>query len=171
MFSYRFIFSAGLIFLAAFTRLIPHPANFAPVMAIALFAGAHSVKKTDAIWIPLLAMFLSDLVIGFHSLQILIYALILIVSFLGFYLRNNSSFTKVFGFSLLGSSIFFIVSNFFVWAFSGMYTMNLTGFIECYTLAIPFFQNSLAGDLFYCTALFGGMYLLEKSKQVEPLVA
>jgi len=169
MLNSRFLFSATLIFLAAFSRIIPHPANFAPVMAIALFAGAHSSKKSDALWIPILAMLFSDLVIGFHSLQVLIYFLIALTTLLGFTLRGKVSVGKVAGFSLLGSFLFFVVTNFFVWALSGMYSKDINGLVECYTLAIPFFQNSIAGDLFYSGVLFSGMYLLERSEKVAPL--
>jgi hypothetical protein len=165
----RILFSVGLILLAAFSRLIPHPPNFSPVLSIALFAGAHSMRKSDALWIPVFAMLLSDLVIGLHSLQIIIYALILFVSILGFQLRKEKSISKVFLFSISGSVVFFIISNFFVWFFSGMYSFNFSGLVECYTMAIPFFQNSVAGDLFYSTCLFGGMYILEKSNRVKPL--
>jgi hypothetical protein len=99
--------------------------------------------------------------LGFHNLMLPIYALIIAMSFLGRSgLSENRSAMRVGGFTLVGSLVFFVVTNFLVWLTSGMYAMNSTGLIQCYTMAIPFFQNQLAGDLFFSAILFGSMHFL-----------
>jgi hypothetical protein len=164
----RFFVCTAMILVAVMTRLIPHPMNFSPILAIALFSGAHFVNKRDSILVPVLAWFLSDLILGFHSLQPLIYGLAALMAMAGWYLQKNSSATRVLGFSALGSVVFFLVTNFFVWLTSGIYNLDMTGFIQCYVLAIPFFQNSLLGDMFFSVALFGGFHLLERNGFVSP---
>ncbi len=167
----RFFVCTAMVLIAAMSRLIPHPMNFSPILAIALFSGAHFLNKRDSILVPVLAWFLSDLVLGFHSLQPVIYGLVILMAMAGWYLQKNSNATRVLSFSVAGSAVFFLVTNFFVWLTSGMYSLDMTGFIQCYVLAIPFFQNSLLGDLFFSAALFGGLYLLERKGFVSPAYA
>ncbi len=147
----------GLVILAIITRLLPHPPNFAPITSIALFTGFHFTNKRLALFIPILCMFLTDLYIGLHSLIPIIYSAFVIISFIGFK-TNSLSFLTV-----LGASIsFFFISNLGVWYFS--YPQNLSGLITCFTLAIPFFINSLAGDLFYTSILqFSYQKLIQNS--------
>tara|TARA_Y100000992_G_scaffold276285_1_gene220382 strand:- start:404 stop:895 length:492 start_codon:yes stop_codon:yes gene_type:complete len=147
----------GLVILAVITRLLPHPPNFAPITSIALFTGFHFTNKRLALFIPILCMFLTDLYIGLHSLIPIIYSAFVFISFIGFK-TNSLSFLTV-----LGASIsFFLISNLGVWYFS--YPQNLSGLITCFTLAIPFFINSLAGDLFYTSVLqFSYQKLIQNS--------
>lgn len=171
MWNSRFFIVTSLILAAAVSRLIHLPGNFSPVMAIALFAGAHLSNKKDALWIPAAGMFLSDLFLGFHSLQILVYGLMLCTVVLGWQLRSVSSPARILGSSFFGSILFFAVTNLFVWLTSGMYELNLSGFIQCYALAVPFFQNSLAGDLLFTGLFFGLAYYLEKKSVISPVTA
>ena len=136
----------GLVILAIFTRILPHPPNFAPITSIALFTGFHFINKRLAMFIPLACMFLTDIYIGFHSLIPVIYSAFAFISFIGFKSKSLSFFT-VFG----ASTSFFLISNLGVWYFN--YPLNWGGFLSCFVLALPFFINSLAGDLFYTSML------------------
>jgi hypothetical protein len=157
----NFIIASVLILFAAFSRLIPHPMNFAPVAAIALFAGVYMDKKYAFI-LPIAAMLLSDIFIGFYSGIEWVYGAFILVALIGLWLKKRVE-TKngaakagyIFGTTLVSSVVFFIVTNFGVWTSGMFYEMNVKGLIECYTMAIPFFRNSLGGDLFYVAAMFG----------------
>jgi hypothetical protein len=148
---------------AAALRLVPHPPNFTPIGAMALFSGAYLARRGLAYAVPLAAMLLSDALIGFHSGMPFVYgsvALIVLIGQLG--LRRVSSLTVVAA-SLMSSVLFFVVTNFGTWAVSGMYPLTPAGLATCYVAAIPFFQNTVVGDLFYSAALFGGFALLERA--------
>jgi len=144
----QFVIIAFLL-IAVLLRLIPHLPNFTPVTAIALFGGLYFTRKSWAYLAPLIIMVLSDLYLGFHSISIFVYAAFLLVSFIGTQTKKPSVFTI-----LLSSISFFIITNFGVWLIG--YPKTWTGFVECYTLAIPFFRNSLLGDFFYSGAMILG---------------
>ena len=152
----------GMILLAAATRLIPHPPNFAPIMAIALFGGAQFADRKQAFLVPLLAMLLSDAVIGFHSQMGLVYLAFAVIVLIGQGLRNNRSAGRVAGTAFACSLLFFAVTNLGVWAFQAMYPKTVAGLAACYVAALPFLQNSLAGDALYTLFLFGGFALAER---------
>lgn len=145
-----------LILIAVALRLIVHPANFAPVAAIALFSGVYLDKKYSII-VPLAAMFISDLFIGVYTWQIMasVYLSFALIGAIGLWVRKHKKVAVVLGASLTGSILFYLVTNFAVWAFGTMYTPNLQGLINSYIAAIPFFRNTLMGDLFYVGLLFG----------------
>ncbi len=151
----------GMIVAAAALRLLPHPSNFTPIGALALFAGAHFDDKRWAFIVPLAAMFLSDIVIGFHGQMPVVYAAFAVIVCMGFALKEKKTALRVTGASLAAATFFFIVSNFAVWAFDGLYPMTFQGLVTCYVAAIPFFQNGLTGTLLYSAVLFGGFALLE----------
>ncbi|HBU06656.1 MAG TPA: hypothetical protein DEB09_01070 [Candidatus Magasanikbacteria bacterium] len=159
-----------LIILGVATRFLPHPANFAPIGAIALF-GALYLPKKYALIIPLLAMFISDIFIGFYSWQIMVavYGSFILAGILGLTIRKNIKFASVLSITLLSSVLFFIITNFAVWAFGTMYIHNFTGLMQSYIMAIPFFKNSLLGDLFYVGVLVGGYeaILFRRSRATE----
>lgn len=169
MINARFAVFTGMIVAAALSRILPHPPNFAPINAIALFAGAYLAdKKAFAFAVPLVAMLLSDATLelltgwGFHSGMWVIYGCMLVVTVLGFRHANNRS-PLALGFStFLASVLFFVVTNFAVWFSSGMYPQTLSGLQACYIAALPFFQNSLLGDAFYAAVLFGAAALAER---------
>lgn len=163
------------------SRLLPHPPNMTAVMAVALFAGARITNTKLAMAFPLLIMILSDIFLGFHSSQLVVYGCILAVSVLGLSLRNSTSFTKPLAMSFIGSLFFFLVTNFAVWLGGTMYPMTLEGLFLCYAAALPFyttdsfqfvnssqlvfdsfFANGVIGDLFFTGVLFG---LFELSKK------
>ena len=151
----------GMIAAAAALRLLPHPSNFTPIGALALFAGAHFDDKRWAFIVPLAAMFLSDILIGFHGQMPVIYGAFAVIVAMGFLLKEKKTALNVTGASLVAATFFFVVSNFGVWTFDGLYPMTLAGLATCYIAAIPFFQNWLVGTLLYSAVLFGGFALLE----------
>lgn len=158
----RLITLSLIVLAAACSRLLPHPANVTPIAAIALFAGAHFERKWLAFAVPAAAMLLSDAVIGFHNTLWAVYAGFAIVVCLGFTLRANTRFLPVAVATLIGSTLFFIISNLGVWLAGELYPLTDQGLIACFTAAIPFFTNSLLGDLFYTALLFGGFRWAEK---------
>nr|WP_108975476.1 DUF6580 family putative transport protein [Leptospira ryugenii] len=163
MFSRRLFTVLFMVLVAAASRLLPHPPNFTPILAVSLFAGAYIVPRKWAFLVPVVAMFLSDLVIGLHELLPLVYLCMMLSVFLGSHLGQKPKLTSTFGLSVLSSVFFFFVTNLAVWLTSGMYSLDWIGFISCFTLALPFFQNSIVGDLFFTGVLFGSMYVIEKT--------
>ena len=162
-----------MIVLAALSRLLPHPPNFSPVEAIALFGGAYFANRSVAIWVPLAAMFLSDLALGLVNGGIyseyflsagfgLVYLCIALSTVIGFALRGRVSPGRVVGYALVGSTLFFLVTNFGVWLGSGMYPPTAAGLLATYIAGIPFFQNTVLGTLVYCFVLFGSFALLRR---------
>ncbi len=162
---------AGLIAIAALTRLLPHPPNFSPVEAMALFGGAYFASKRCAVIVPLLAMFIADLALGllrggiyfdyFISAGfLLVYACIAVLAVIGFGLRGKVSGGRVLGYSLAGSVLFFLVTNFGAFLSDPTYPKTALGLMAAYTAGIPFFQWTVLGTLFYAALLFGGFALL-----------
>ena len=151
----------GMILAAAAMRLLPHPSNFTPIGALALFAGAQFDDKRWAFIVPLAAMLLSDLALGFHGQMPIVYAAFVVIVAMGFWLKEKKSAVNIAGASVVAATFFFIVSNLSVWAFDGLYPLTMQGLITCYVAAIPFFQNWLVATLFYSAVLFGGFALLE----------
>ncbi len=161
MVSKKYWLIAGLVLAAALLRILPHPPNFAPVAAMALFAGAHLDNRKLAFLVPLAAMALSDIFIGFHDGLVLVYVSMCIVVAIGMQLRGRIGPLTVAGGALAGSVIFFVITNFGVWLTSGMYPLTFAGLVACYVAAIPFFHYTIAGDLFYAGILFGGFALIQ----------
>ena len=154
---------AGIVLVAAALRVIPHPLNFAPIGALALFGGAYFSSKRAAILLPLLTLVAGDVFTGFHRLIFYVYASFLVSVAIGFWLRKCKSVARIGAATLAGAIQFFLVSNFAVWVESiGNYPKNLGGLAECYIAGIPLFWNTLAGDAFYAALLFGVMVLAEK---------
>lgn len=151
-----------LIMAGALARLIPHPPNFTPIASIALFGGRELPKKFS--WfVPICALALSDIVIGFYDLKILasVYLSFLISVLLGRKLKQNFRLEKMLGLATLSSIIFFIITNFSVWAFSPMYAKTLSGLGLCFYYALPFFRNELTGTFFYATIIFGASEIIK----------
>ncbi len=158
----RFVVLVAMILAAAASRLIPHPPNVASITAVALFGGAYLTDKRLALIVPLAALFLSDLVLGFYRHMEVVYGSFLLVVCLGFWLQRKRSVLRIGAAALASSFVFFVVTNFGVWAFESLYPKTAAGLLACYVAAIPFFQNTLAGDALYTAVLFGGFALAEK---------
>jgi len=170
----------GMIVVAALTRLLPHPPNFSPVEAVALFGGAYFASRAMAVAVPLVAMLVSDLILGltlggtyfehftspaYLATWLSVYACIALSAVLGFGLRGRVNGARVLGYSLMGSVLFFVMTNFAVWATATPMTAHpscMIGLAPCYAAALPFFQWTLLGTLFYAALLFGGFALLRR---------
>jgi len=146
---------------AAALRLVPHPPNFSPIDAMALFSGAYLGRRWLAFAAPLGALLLSDLVLGFYPGMWVQYVAVVLVVLLGWAALKQVSAVRVGGAAIASSVLFFALTNFGTWALSGMYPLTAAGLAACYVAAIPFFQSTLAGDFFYSGLLFGGFALAE----------
>lgn len=151
----------GMILAAAASRLIPHPPNFTPIGAIALFGGVQFADKRTALVVPLMSLFLGDLVIGMHALMPFVYGSFALMVCLGFWVRRRPSAGRTALAMVGGAVLFFVVTNFGVWARLETYPKNAMGLMECYIAGLPYFRNMLAGDLFYNAILFGGLWVAE----------
>lgn len=174
----RILLITGLLLLAAISRMIPHPFNFAPIGAMSLFGAAYFSNKRLAFILPLLAFFVSDLLVNnilyadYYSSFVLIspgfywtYGAMIAIVVAGIFILKKVNFKRVIGGALSASVLFFIISNFGVWISTPTYDLTLSGFIACYVAAIPFFHMTVLGDLFYCGVLFG---LFEFAKYKVP---
>jgi hypothetical protein len=149
------------IFVAAALRLVPHPPNFSPIDAMALFSGAYLGRRVLAFAAPLGALLLSDLVLGFYHGQMTVYFSVALIVVIGMAALNRRSALRIGTAAIASAILFFVITNFGMWLSSGFYPRTLTGLETCFVAAIPFFQNTLGGDLFYATLLFGGFKVAE----------
>ena len=149
------IFPISLILILAFARLIPHPPNFTPIIAVALVSGYFFKNINLSLLILLVAMLLSDLFIGFYENMIFVYASLLLITFVFHKISKKINYKNLFIYCFAGSFIFFIFSNFGVWALGSpgvldvAYERNISGLVECYILAIPFFGNTFLSTLIF----------------------
>ena len=154
------IIIASIIVLAVLSRLVPHPPNFAPITGIALFSSKKINNKLFGVFLPIIPLFISDLSIGISFTNIFVYLSFIMIYFLGS-ISTKIDVKTVF----LSSVIFFILTNLGVWYLG--YPKNIEGLITCFTLAIPFFVNTILGDLFYSFILFRSYKAAEKIKFVS----
>jgi hypothetical protein len=168
----RVVAILSAILVAAVLRLVPHPPNFTPVGAMALFSGAYLGRRAMAFAAPLGALLLSDLVLGFYHGQATVYFSVALIVMIGMVALSRISPLRVGAAAIASSILFFVITNFGMWLFSGFYPRTLAGLEACYVAAIPFFQNTVAGDLFYAALLFGGFRIAEllipRLRTVEP---
>ena len=151
------LLALALILFAAFSRLIPHAPNFTPMISIALFAGAYLQKKF-AFLVPLAAMLMSDLIVGFYNpvSMAFVYGSLLLTVALGLAMSSKVSVMKIGGFSLISAVLFFVLTNFGVWIVpNSIYPRSLAGLVECYVMAIPFFGNTVYSAVIYSALMFG----------------
>jgi len=159
-----------LIFLAALSRLIPHPFNFTPVLAVALFSGFLFENKLKALLIPLAALMLSNVLLGFQAVVWWVMAIVVLITAIGFLMKNRHSIGWVLGFSVGGSLVFYVLTNFAVWALGNtypdgpMYAFTLAGLMEAYVAGLPFYKYTLASTVIYSLLLFEGhRFLVDKA--------
>lgn len=160
-------FAIALVFIAALTRLLPHPDNFTPIGAMALFGAAYFSRHALTLAVPFIALFVSDLILNnviyrqyYPEFTLItswwIYAAFGLVMLAGWLLlRQKVSLVRVAAASLFASAIFFLVTNFSVWLEGTMYPKTSAGLMACYTAGLPFLKNTVLGDLFFSAALFG----------------
>lgn len=161
-----------IVFLVAFSRLLPYlfgieeTFNFSPLAAIALFGGAYFIKRSNALIFPLIALWASNLLLNnvflsqyYDGFTIFanweVYMAIAAVVGVAFLILKKVTLPRLIGASLLASVLFFLITNFLVWLTSGMYVKSMAGLVECFTMAIPFFRNTLTGDMIFSLSLFG----------------
>jgi len=150
------------ILFAAIVRILPHPWNFSPVGALALFSGAKLGRSWKALLFPLGALSCGDVFVGFYKLMPIVYASFAVSVLIGMAIRDRQTWKPISLGTLLGASQFFVVTNLGMWTFGNFYPRTLSGLIACFSNAVPYFGNTLAGDAFYATLLFGGYALLER---------
>ena len=149
------IFPISLILILAFARLIPHPPNFTPIIAVAIVSGYFFKNINLSLLTLLVAMLISDLFIGFYENMIFVYISLLLITLVFHKINKKINFKNLFIYGFAGSLIFFLVSNFGVWALGSFgvndlpYEKSLTGLIECYILAIPFFGNTFLSTIIF----------------------
>lgn len=144
------------VIFGAALRFAPHLPNFTPIAAMALFGGVYLNKKY-ALFLPLAVMAISDYFIGFYDIKLMVgvYLSLALVGLIGLLVKNRKNPLTVIGGSVLGSILFFVITNFSVWVFYNWYPHTVSGLAQCFTAAIPFFRNTMLGDLFYVAVLFG----------------
>lgn len=162
----------AMLVMAAATRLLPHPPNLTAMTALALFGGAFFTDKRLAFALPLAVLLITDIVLGVvwnwssmavePHMEVQYIAFAMIVG-LGLTLRQNHGVVRTGVTAVLASLLFFVVSNLGTWAFQSIYPKTFDGLVACYVAAIPFWRNTLAGDLLYTAILFGGFHLLERN--------
>jgi len=152
----------GMVVLGAFARLVPHPWNFTPMMAIGLFEGSQSRKASTGVLATLLALALSDAVLGFYPGFWYVYAAALIPVLFGVLIRDKSGPAAIAVAGLASSLSFFMITNFMVWATEPLYPHTAGGLAECYLAGIPFYRNQILGDAVYTVAIFGGYAVLSR---------
>jgi hypothetical protein len=160
---FRLVIILSFILFAAIVRVLPHPWNFTPIGAMALFGGAKLGRSWKAFFFPLAALFAGDCFVGFHKLMPIVYLSFCLSVLIGIAIRNRQSLKLISAATFLGALQFFLITNFAVWAIATTtYPHTLAGLVTCYIAGLPFFGNTLAGDAFYAVLLFGGFALLER---------
>ena len=169
------ILAIVFVVLGAALRFAPHLPNFAPIAAMALFGGVYLNKKY-ALLLPVVVMLVSDYFIGFYDIKLMasVYISFVLIGLIGLFIKRHKNLGTVVGGTFFGSVMFFIITNFSVWAFYNWYPHTLSGLSQCFAAAIPFFRNTLAGDFFYVAILFGVYELImlgirEKSPAIEKI--
>ena len=160
---FRLSLIVSFILFAAAARILPHSWNFTPIGAMAIFSGAKLDNKWTAVLIPLTALFLGDLFVGFHTLMFVVYLSFCLSVLIGRYFRDRQTIANISVATLVGAVQFFLITNCAIWAFGFTpYAKTLSGLFTCYVAGIPFFGNTLASDAFYAVVLFGGFALAER---------
>ena len=166
----------SLILFASFTRIIPHMPNFTPIGAMALFGGAYLKNKNHAFLIPIISLWISDIIINnfifsyyndftwFYPGFLWQYGSFFIMILIGFFFLKNINFKNVFITSLSSSLLFFVITNFGVWISGSMYPLSIDGLLMCYLAALPFYKGTLLGFIFYSSFLFGAYEYLKQLK-------
>ena len=159
----RLVTIVAMIAAAVASRLLPHPWNLTSMAATALFAGAYLDDARLALLVPLTALLISDLVLGFYHGMGVVYLSFALIVAMGAWLRTRRRLLPIAGATLAGSLVFFVLSNFGVWAFGGLYPRTIGGLFACFVAALPFLRGTLEGDGLYSLVLFGGFALLARN--------
>ena len=147
-----YLLPISLILILSFSRLIPHPLNFTPILAMGIFSGYYFKQFYLGLFIVIVSMFLGDLYLGFHSTMFFTYISLAVAVILGLYIKHFK-FTEILVTGLTSSICFFLITNFGAWLTLEMYEKNLAGLFQSYVMAIPFFHNTLISTLLYLAIL------------------
>ena len=154
------MFPVGLILILALFRLMPHPPNFTPIIAVAIMSSYFFKNIYLSFAVLLISMLLSDIFIGFYPDIFFVYLSLCLITFIFFQINFKINYKSLFIFGFFGSLIFYLISNFGVWIVGNLYEKNLSGLMSCYFLAIPFFKNTFFSTLLFSySAFFGYKYL------------
>ena len=145
----KILYPVGVILLLAFSRMIPHPPNFTPIISMALLSGYFFSNIYLSVIILLISIFVSDFFLGFYENMLYVYFSIVLINLIFFKISYKINFKNLYLFSCSAALIFYFISNFSVWATGTLYAQNLAGLINCYYLALPFLKNTLISTLFY----------------------
>lgn len=161
---YRRLLALAIIAVAAALRIAPHPWNFTPVGAMALFSGAMIKDRRLAFAFPVLALLAGDLFVGFYKLglMVLVYSSFLLSVLIGRALEKRRTFLRIAGATLLGSLQFFLVTNFGIWWLLNSYPKTASGLVTCYLAGFRLFRNTVAGDALYACLFFAGFAVAER---------
>ena len=161
------VFPISLILFLVFFRIIPHPPNFTPIIAVAIMSGYFFRNIYLSIFIMIFSMLLSDLFIGFYKNIFFVYLSLFLIILVFFKISNKINFKNLFLFSFFGSLIFYLISNFGVWAIGSLYEKNLEGLITCYYFAIPFFKNTLLSTIIFSYVGFFANFLYNQKVKIK----
>ena len=157
----------ALLAVGIIARLIPHPWNATPLMAIALFGGTYLSKRWSLL-VPLIIVAISDLILGWHTTIPFTWSAFLLRGVLGWWVRRGASATRILTGAVAGGVLFFLLSNFGVWITQDLYPRTMAGLWACYVAAIPFFRATMLGDLVFTTLLFGGYAMVTRALGATP---
>ena len=157
-----------IVFLVA-SRVIPHPPNFTPVLAVTIFAPYFFRELAISVVIPLAAMVLADLLLGMHSYMLWVYGAMVASVVISYYLRRTgTNLVRIGTLALSSSLLFFVVTNFGVWLGSNFYPQTVQGLFACYIAALPFFGNTLVSTMAFCGLFYGVMRMAgQKDRMVQ----
>ena len=152
---------------AAAARLILHPPNFTPLFAMALFGGAYFANRRVAFAVPVVALFLSDLLLGavLYGFQVFllwpyVYSCFVLTVGLGLWVRQKKSAFRIGVAALASAGLFFLISNFGSWRY--FYPQTWEGLVACYLAGLDLLANNVAGNALYAVLLFGGFALAQR---------
>ena len=157
----RFYTLLTIIAAAALFRLLPHPDNVTPVAAMALFSGYFFSTWQVAVITPLLALLLSDLLLGFHGTLPFVYVAFVVTVFMGIWIRRYPGAFSIVAATIFSSVLFFLITNFGSWLLIGVYSREIDGLLQAYIAGVPFFRNTLLGNLFFSSMFFGVFYWMQ----------
>ena len=132
-----------------FSRLIPHPPNFTPIIAVAITCGYFFKNLNLSILVLFFSMLVGDMLIGFHSNMLFVYSGLFFITYVCFLKNNKINYKNLFIYGISSSLVFFLISNFGVWLLSNMYEKNIAGLINCYVMGIPFLKNTMISTIFF----------------------
>lgn len=143
------LFPIVLILLMIFSRLIPHPPNLTPIIAVAIMSGYLFKNLNFSVLVLFFSMIVGDMFIGFYSNMAFVYLPLFLITYVCFYKRDKINSKNLFFYGVFSSLLFFVISNFGVWLLGSLYEKNFAGLVNCYIMAIPFLKNTMISTIFF----------------------